>query len=116
MRRYPHELSGGQQQRVCIAIALACDPEQVVLDESTTGLDVTTQAQILMQLNRLRERTAMSMLYVTHDLGLLAQVADCVGVMYGRPHGRDCPGRGVVRPPPASLQPRLLATNRPVRF
>ena len=82
MRRYPHELSGGQQQRVCIAIALACDPELVVLDEPTTGLDVTTQAQILMQLNQLRERMAMSMLYVTHDLGVLAQVADRVGVMY----------------------------------
>ena len=81
-RRYPHQLSGGQQQRVCIAMALACDPDLVVLDEPTTGLDVTTQQQIIGLLIGLRERLGMSMLYVTHDLGLLAQIADRVGVMY----------------------------------
>jgi peptide/nickel transport system ATP-binding protein len=81
-RRYPHQLSGGQQQRVCIAMALACDPDLVVLDEPTTGLDVTTQQQIIGLLIDLRERLGMSMLYVTHDLGLLAQIADRVGVMY----------------------------------
>jgi peptide/nickel transport system ATP-binding protein len=81
-RRYPHQLSGGQQQRVCIAMALACDPALVVLDEPTTGLDVTTQEQIIDLLVGLRERLGMSMLYVTHDLGLLAQIADRVGVMY----------------------------------
>src|SRR5205807_2636930 len=81
-RRYPHELSGGQQQRVCIAIALACEPDLVVLDEPTTGLDVTTQQQIVTLLNDLRARLDMSMLYVTHDLGLLAQIADRIGVMY----------------------------------
>ncbi len=81
-RRFPHQLSGGQQQRVCIAMALACDPKLVVLDEPTTGLDVTTQEQIVELLVGLRERLAMSMLYVTHDLGLLSQLADRVGVMY----------------------------------
>jgi peptide/nickel transport system ATP-binding protein len=81
-RRYPHELSGGQQQRVCIAMALACNPEVVVLDEPTTGLDVTTQEQILALLIDLRSRFHMSMLYVTHDLGLLSQIADRVAVMY----------------------------------
>jgi peptide/nickel transport system ATP-binding protein len=81
-RRYPHELSGGQQQRVCIAIALACEPDLVVLDEPTTGLDVTTQEQIIDLLIELRSRLGMSMLYVTHDLGVLAQIADRVGVMY----------------------------------
>jgi peptide/nickel transport system ATP-binding protein len=81
-RRYPHQLSGGQQQRVCIAIALACNPDLVVLDEPTTGLDVTTQEQIIELLVDLRARIRMSMLYVTHDLGLLAQIADRVGVMY----------------------------------
>jgi peptide/nickel transport system ATP-binding protein len=81
-RRYPHQLSGGQQQRVCIAMALACDPDLVVLDEPTTGLDVTTQEQIIALLIGLRERLGMSMLYVTHDLGLLAQIADRVAVMY----------------------------------
>jgi peptide/nickel transport system ATP-binding protein len=81
-RRYPHELSGGQQQRVCIAIALACSPDLVVLDEPTTGLDVTTQQQIIALLNDLRGRLGTAMLYVTHDLGLLAQIADRIGVMY----------------------------------
>lgn len=82
LRRYPHQLSGGQQQRVCIAMALACDPGFVVLDEPTTGLDVTTQEQIIDLLIDLRARLGMSMLYVTHDLGLLSQIADRIGVMY----------------------------------
>jgi peptide/nickel transport system ATP-binding protein len=81
-RRYPHELSGGQQQRVAIAMALACGPDLLVLDEPTTGLDVTTQQQIVALLAELRRRQRMAMLYVTHDLGLLAQIADRVGVMY----------------------------------
>jgi peptide/nickel transport system ATP-binding protein len=81
-RRYPHQLSGGQQQRVCIAMALACDPKLVVLDEPTTGLDVTTQEQIVDLLIDLRQRLSMSMLYVTHDLALLSQLADRIGVMY----------------------------------
>jgi peptide/nickel transport system ATP-binding protein len=82
VERYPHQLSGGQQQRVCIAMALACDPDLVVLDEPTTGLDVTTQEQIVELLIDLRQRIGLSMLYVTHDLGLLSQIADRVGVMY----------------------------------
>jgi len=81
-RRYPHELSGGQQQRVCIAMAVACRPELLVLDEPTTGLDVTTQARIVDLLKDLRSRFDIGMLYVTHDLGVLAQIADRVGVMY----------------------------------
>jgi peptide/nickel transport system ATP-binding protein len=81
-RRYPHQLSGGQQQRVCIAMALACDPDLLVLDEPTTGLDVTTQEQIVNLLGDLRRRTGVAMLYVTHDLALLSQIADRIGVMY----------------------------------
>jgi peptide/nickel transport system ATP-binding protein len=81
-RRYPHQLSGGQQQRVTIAMALACAPDLLVLDEPTTGLDVTTQEQIILLLADLRARLGMSMLYVTHDLGVLAEIADRVGVMY----------------------------------
>ena len=82
LARYPHQLSGGQQQRVCIAMAVACEPDLVVLDEPTTGLDVTTQEQILQLLIDLRARLGTAMLYVTHDLGVLAQIADRVGVMY----------------------------------
>ncbi len=81
-KRYPHELSGGQQQRVCIALAIACRPEALVLDEPTTGLDVTTQMRIIELLKDLRSRFKIGMLYVTHDLGLLTQIADRVGVMY----------------------------------
>lgn len=81
-RRYPHELSGGQQQRVCIALALSCDPDLMVLDEPTTGLDVTTQSQIADLLRRLRDESGASMLYVTHDLALLSEIADRVVVMY----------------------------------
>jgi peptide/nickel transport system ATP-binding protein len=80
--RYPHQLSGGQQQRVAIAMALACRPDLLVLDEPTTGLDVTTQKQIIDLLRELRGRLGMAMLYVTHDLGVLAEIADRVGVMY----------------------------------
>jgi peptide/nickel transport system ATP-binding protein len=82
IRRYPHELSGGQQQRVCIAMAIACRPMVLVLDEPTTGLDVTTQARILRLLRDLRTRLDMTMLYVTHDLAVLGQIASRVGVMY----------------------------------
>lgn len=81
-RRYPHELSGGQQQRVTIAMAVSCNPDLLVLDEPTTGLDVTTQRQIIQLLSDLRSRIGMAMLYVTHDLALLAQIADRIGVMY----------------------------------
>jgi peptide/nickel transport system ATP-binding protein len=80
--RYPHQLSGGQQQRVAIAMALACNPALLVLDEPTTGLDVTTQQQIVSLLADLKERLGMAMLYVTHDLSVLAQLADRVAVMY----------------------------------
>ena len=81
-RRYPHELSGGQQQRVTIAMAVSCNPDLLVLDEPTTALDVTTQRQIVELLSDLRQRIGMAMLYVTHDLALLAQIADRIGVMY----------------------------------
>jgi peptide/nickel transport system ATP-binding protein len=81
-RRYPHQLSGGQQQRVVIAMAIACSPDLLVLDEPTTGLDVTTQKQVLELLRSLRDRFGMAMLYVTHDLGVLAEIANRVGIMY----------------------------------
>jgi peptide/nickel transport system ATP-binding protein len=81
-RRYPHQLSGGQQQRVSIALALACDPDLLVLDEPTTGLDVTTEARILDLIEGLRRRTAASILYITHNLGVIGRLAHEVAVMY----------------------------------
>ncbi len=82
IQKYPHQISGGQQQRVILALAIACNPQLVLLDEPTTGLDVTTQAQILNLLTDLRHRLGMAILYVTHNLGVVAQICDRIGVMY----------------------------------
>jgi peptide/nickel transport system ATP-binding protein len=81
-RRFPHQLSGGQKQRVAIAIALACDPPLIVLDEPTTGLDVVTQAVILQEVRRIQRELDVSLVYVSHDLAAVAAVADRVIVMY----------------------------------
>lgn len=82
LRRYPHQLSGGQQQRVAVAMAFACRPSVIVLDEPTTGLDVTTQAHVLRTVKELTRTYGVAALYVTHDLAVVANLADRIAVMY----------------------------------
>jgi peptide/nickel transport system ATP-binding protein len=97
-RRFPHQLSGGQQQRVAIATALVCEPRVVVLDEPTTGLDVVTQARILAEIDRLRRERGVAVVYVSHDLAVVASIADRIAVMYA--------GRIVEEGPTAALLAR----------
>jgi len=81
-KRYPHELSGGQKQRVIITLALAAEPQLLIADEPTTALDVTVQKSILALLSKLQKERGLSMVFISHDLDLVAQVANDIGVMY----------------------------------
>ena len=98
-QRFPHQLSGGQQQRVVIAMALACDPDLLIMDEPTTGLDVTTEAVILDLINELRERVRSSILFISHNIAVVAKVCDRVGVLYAGELVEEGPCGEVIRKP-----------------
>ena len=109
LKAYPHELSGGQQQRVMIAMALACEPKLLIADEPTTALDVTIQRQILDVLARLKEKHRMSMLFISHDLGVVGEIADHVVVMRQGTVREQGPVAGIFASPQDAYTRALLA-------
>jgi oligopeptide/dipeptide ABC transporter ATP-binding protein len=110
MRDYPHQLSGGMQQRIMIAMALASEPKLLVADEPTTALDVTIQAQILDLLKDLQKRLGMSILLITHNLGIVGEIADRVAVMYGGQIVELAPSRDLLRRPLHPYTQGLIAS------
>jgi peptide/nickel transport system ATP-binding protein/oligopeptide transport system ATP-binding protein len=107
---YPHQLSGGQRQRVMIAMALACNPALVIADEPTTALDVTVQAQILRLFDSIQKKRSMSVLYITHDLGVVGKIADQVYVMYAGAIGEQGTKKAVLENPRHPYTQALLAS------
>ena len=121
LKSYPHELSGGQQQRVMIAVALACSPKLLIADEPTTALDVTIQRQVMELLGRLKETHRMSMLFISHDLGLVGEIADDVVVMRAGVIREQAPVADIFNQPQDSYTKALLAcrpslTENPARL
>jgi oligopeptide/dipeptide ABC transporter ATP-binding protein len=110
MRQYPHELSGGMRQRVMIAMALVNEPKLLIADEPTTALDVTVQAQILSLIRRLQRENGMAVLLITHDLGIVAEMADDVAVMYAGQIVEAAPIRALFREPQHPYTQGLFAS------
>jgi len=110
LKAYPHELSGGMRQRVMIAIALACSPKVIIADEPTTALDVTIQAQIIEIVRDLRERLGTAVMWITHDLGVVAGLADRVIVMYGGRIVEEAPVRELYATPKHPYTEGLLGS------
>jgi peptide/nickel transport system ATP-binding protein len=108
-RDYPHQLSGGMRQRAMIAIALACHPPLIIADEPTTALDVTIQAQVLELLRELKARFNLALLLITHDFGVIAEMADRVAVMYRGRLVEEGPVRQILRAPAHEYTRTLLA-------
>jgi peptide/nickel transport system ATP-binding protein len=109
LEQYPHHLSGGMRQRVMIAIGLACNPKLIIADEPTTALDVTIQAQVLELLRELKERFQLALLLITHDFGVIAEMADRVAVMYKGRIVETGPVRQILREPAHDYTRSLLA-------
>ena len=110
LKAFPHQFSGGMRQRVMIAIALACDPDVLIADEPTTALDVTIQAQILELVKELRAKLGMAIIWITHDLGVIAGIADRVMVMYGGQVVEQAPVRELFANPQHPYTRALLKT------
>jgi oligopeptide transport system ATP-binding protein len=113
LRQYPHQFSGGMRQRVTIAMALAGEPRVLIADEPTTALDVTVQAEIVGLIQALQRQTGMSVIWVTHDMALLARIAERVFVMYGGRIVEDAPAESVFASPRHPYTRALLANLRP---
>ncbi len=106
LKRYPHQLSGGMRQRVMIAMALACRPKLLIADEPTTALDVTIQAQILNIMRDLQQKLGMGMVFITHDMGVVAEMADDVVVMWKGKKVEEGPVKDVFADPKHPLYAR----------
>jgi peptide/nickel transport system ATP-binding protein len=111
LRRYPHQLSGGQQQRVLVAIAIACDPKLLIADEPTTALDVTVQEEIIRLLVQLSAERSMSLLFVSHDLGVVKLVCEHIAVVYGGEAVEVGPTAEIIERPQHRYTNALMAAN-----